>query len=429
MSALSSEHFASRATDLGERSILHCDMNAFYASVEMILNPQLRGSRMAVAGSREDRHGIILAKSEAAKQAGVKTGEAIWQAQQKCPDLILVPPNYEAYLYYSRLARKIYYEYSDQVESYGLDECWLDVSESQKLFGSGAEIADQLRARMKSELKLSISVGVSFNKVFAKFGSDYKKPDASTVIGRHDFRRVIWPRPASELLGVGPATTRKLAKYGIFTIGDLARAPRDFLGQRLGVNGLRLHDWANGLDSGRVRIFGESIPVKSIGHGLTCRRDLQNAEEVFTVLLKLSHELSYRLQEGNYKAGGIQIGLKDTELHTVELQKPLPYPASSELYLARHAFALYLEKYPQNKPLRALSVRAIQLQAANQPIQEHFFEDWQKLEKLEKLNRISYSLSEKYGRNILCPARLLNCDYTAENPPLLIRPPGLPLDN
>lgn len=207
-----------------DRTILHCDMNNFYASVECLYNPALRGKPVAVGGDVEARHGIILAKNYEAKKYGVQTGEALWQAKQKCPGLTIVPPSFEKYLRFSRLAREIYGCYTDRIESFGLDECWLDLTGSERLFGGGKAVADKLRERIKFELGVTISVGVSHNKIFAKLGSDMKKPDATTVITRENYKDVVWPLPVSDLLFVGPATTRKLARYGIHTIGQLAQA-------------------------------------------------------------------------------------------------------------------------------------------------------------------------------------------------------------
>jgi len=258
------------------RTILHCDMNNFYASVECMLNMKLKDKPVAVGGDVENRHGIILAKNYHAKKYGIQTGEALWQAQQKCRDLIIVPPHYEEYLKYSKLAREIYAQYTDQIEPYGMDECWLDVSGSRNISGSGEEIANKLRKQMYFELGLTISVGVSFNKIFAKLGSDMKKPDATTVIPEDTFREKIWHLPASDMLGVGRATEKVLNSYCINTIGDLAHAPRELLKRRLGKCGEMIIDYANGLDHSRVAPFDYELPIKSVGHGITTKEDLES---------------------------------------------------------------------------------------------------------------------------------------------------------
>ena len=251
-----------------QRVILHCDMNNFYASVECMLNPELKNKPVAVCGSVEERHGIVLAKNYAAKAFGVSTGEAIWQAKQKCQDLVIVEPHYEQYMKFSKLAREIYGRYTDQIEPYGMDECWLDVTGSGCM-GTGFEIADEIRRTVKFELGLTISAGVSFNKIFAKLGSDMKKPDAITCIEADSFQEKIWCLPASDLLGVGRATEKVLSGYGIHTIGELAATSDDFLKCRLGKNGLAIKKYANGLDDSPVMRSDYVSPVKSIGHGIT----------------------------------------------------------------------------------------------------------------------------------------------------------------
>lgn len=256
------------------RSILHCDMNNFYASVECMLDPALKKYPIAVCGSVEERHGIVLAKNYKAKAFDVKTGDAVWQAKQKCKDLVVVPPHYEEYIKYSKLARSVYERYTDQVESYGMDECWLDISGTESLFGSPEKVANEIRETMKFELGLTISVGVSFNKIFAKLGSDMKKPDAVTVIPKDTFKEKIWGLPAADLLGVGRATQRVLDSYCIRTIGDLANTDPDFLRRRLGKNGVVLWNYANGNDLSLVAKKDFVSPIKSVGHGITTVADL-----------------------------------------------------------------------------------------------------------------------------------------------------------
>ena len=263
-----------------ERTILHCDMNNFYASVECMLDPKLRGHPVAVGGDVENRHGIILAKNYEAKKFGIQTGEALWQAKQKCRNLIIVPPHYEEYLKYSRLAHSIYEEYTDLIEPYGMDEVWMDISSASKPFSNGEKVANELRERMKFELGLTISVGVSFCKVFAKLGSDMKKPDAVTVITPEHFREQIWHLPASDLLGVGRATAKKLHSLGVHTIGDLARYPADCLRYKFGKCGEEIWKYANGLDISKVVTRNIEDVDKTAGHGITTREDLLDATEV-----------------------------------------------------------------------------------------------------------------------------------------------------
>ena len=227
-----------------QRVILHSDMNSFYASVEMMLDPSLKGKAVAVCGATEDRHGIVLAKSELAKKAGVKTGMVNWEAKQRCPGLILVPPQYDQYLKYSKLAHQIYYRYTDLVEPFGMDECWLDLTGSGA-YGTGMEIAQKIRTACREELGLTVSIGVSFNKIFAKLGSDLKKPDAVTQITKEDFREKVWPLAAAELIYVGRATEAKLARYGVHTIGELAAIPPEILQKWFGVGDLEKSSFSN----------------------------------------------------------------------------------------------------------------------------------------------------------------------------------------
>src|SRR5574344_2109906 len=258
-----------------EKTILHCDMNNFYASVECMLDMSLRGKPVAVCGSVEERHGIVLAKNYPAKAFGVKTGEAVWQAKQKCKDLLIVPPHYDDYMRYSRRAREIYGTYTDLVEPFGMDECWLDISGGRYRKVDGEKTANEIREKIKFELGLTVSVGVSYNKIFAKLGSDMKKPDAVTVIPQDTFREKIWGLPAADLLGVGRATQRVLDSYCIRTIGDLAKTDPDFLNRRLGKNGIALWQYANGNDRSRVMNADFVSPVKSVGHGITTIEDLE----------------------------------------------------------------------------------------------------------------------------------------------------------
>ena len=288
-----------------ERTILHSDLNSFYASVEMMLDPSLRGKAVAVCGATEERHGIVLAKSDLAKKAGVKTGMVNWEARQLCKDLIMVPPHYDQYLKYSKLTQSIYQRYTDLIEPFGMDECWLDVT-GCGVYGNGMEIAEKIRRSCREELGLTVSIGVSYNKIFAKLGSDLKKPDAITEIRRDTYQEQIWPLDCSEMIYCGRATTAKLAKYGIHTIGDVAQTDPMFLKRLLGVNGLSLWRYANGTDQSRVMHRDFVSPVKSIGHGITCTADLENDEEVWKVILELSQDVGHRLRVHELSARGVQ---------------------------------------------------------------------------------------------------------------------------
>lgn len=302
------------------RNILHCDMNNFYASVECMLDPTLKKYPIAVCGSVEERHGIVLAKNYKAKAFDVKTGDAVWQAKQKCKDLVVVPPHYEEYIKYSKLARSVYERYTDQVEPYGMDECWLDISGTEKIFGSPEKVANEIRETMKFELGLTISVGVSFNKIFAKLGSDMKKPDAVTVIAKDTFREQIWKLPAADLLGVGRATQRVLDSYYIRTIGDLANTDPEFLRQRLGKNGVALWNYANGNDLTLVAKKDFVSPIKSVGHGITTVADLEKPEQVWPVFLELTQDIGHKLRVHGLSAEGVAIHIRDNTLDTRQWQ-------------------------------------------------------------------------------------------------------------
>ena len=257
-----------------ERVIMHIDMNTFYASVAQHLDPKIRNKPVAVAGDPERRNGIILAKSREAKACGVKTAEAIWQARQKCPNLILLPPHHGLYAQYSRRINTIYGQYTDLVEPYGCDEAWLDVTGSTALKGDEKKIADEIRSRVKKELGITVSIGISWNKIFAKLGSDYKKPDAITQFHKENYQSIVWNLPAANLLYVGRSTRTMLNRYGIKTIGKIATSDPDFLERLFGKMGLVLYSFANGWDDSPVEPEGYAAPIKSIGNSTTTPRDL-----------------------------------------------------------------------------------------------------------------------------------------------------------
>lgn len=384
--------------------ILHSDLNAFYASVELMLNPKLRGKAVAVCGSEETRHGIVLAKSQRAKEAGVKTAMAIWQAKELCPDLIVVPPQYDQYIRYSGLAHEIYLRYTDRMEPFGPDEAWLDLTGTTD---DPASVAEDICEAMKSELGLTVSVGVSFNKIFAKLGSDMKKPDAVTVITEENFRGEVWPQLASNLLYCGPATTRKLAKYGIHTIGDIAAAPPEFLREILGVNGLALWTYAAGKDQSRVMTNGFEAPVKSVSHGVTCVSDLLTNEEVWHVLLELAQDVGYRLRANGLLATGVQITIRNNGLAFKQLQTRTEIATRDARELAEICYALFCEHFKWDTKVRALCIRTFALVPENQPEQLLLFDDAEKREKREKLDDTVDELRRRFGKRAVINASLL----------------------
>ena len=383
------------------RTILHCDLNSFFASVEVKHRPELKGKAVAVCGAIEDRHGIVLAKTNEAKRCGVKTGEAIWQAKQKCSDLIIVEPHYSWYDEYSNAAREIYYRYTDMVESFGIDECWLDVTASRMLFGDGKRIADMLREDMKHELGLTISVGVSFTKVFAKLGSDMKKPDATTVISYDNFREKVWPLPASEMLGIGPATMRKLSRYGIYTLGHLARTDLEFCTRSLGKPGADLWLNARGMGSDRVSQYNDYAPAKSVGRGNTFPHDLTTDEEVRVRLYFLSEDVAYRLRSAGHAATKVQITIKNEDLISHDFQSPLPYPSQSWAEIAEKAYEIFRSNYRWEKNIRSLTVRAIDLVNEKAPFQTDLFCDQSARERILAREVSVDKIRHRYGSSAI----------------------------
>ena len=366
-----------------------------------MLNPKLKGHPVAVCGSTEERHGIVLAKNYEAKKYNIQTGEVTWQAKQKCRDLIVVPPHYDQYIKYSKIAREIYSRYTDLIQPFGMDECWLDVSGSTNLFGSGYEIAKQISETIKFELGLTVSIGVSFNKIFAKLGSDMKKPDAITCIYKENFKDKIWNLPASDLLGVGRATTKKLNFYGIYTIGELAGTPKDFLQKIFGKNGVLLWHYANGTEKSAVTPNDFVVPIKSVGHGITALRDLEKNEDVWPVILELSQDIGKKLRDYNKYASGVAIDVRDCELHHKEWQCQMPIPSYSSFLIAKKAYQLFLQSYNWDRDIRSITVRAINLISSDSPQQIDLLSETQNIDKIERLEFVVDNIRERFGKDII----------------------------
>lgn len=337
---------------------------------------------------------------------GVKTGEPIWQAKAKCPNLTLVPPHYEQYLKHSKMARNLYYEYTNQVEPFGLDECYLDVTGSTHLFGSGEEIANEIRKRMKEELGISVSIGVSFCKIFAKLGSDMKKPDAVTIISEDKFKEKVWPLGVREMVGIGKATESKLNKIGIFTLGDLAKAPVDILKNLLGVNGIYLWQYANGLDVRPVVDRDHTEPIKSIGNSSTCKRDLINNEEVFNVMQELAFSVSRRLREAKLEACGVEVYVRNNELQSWNFSTSLEMASQSSIILVKSAMDIFKEKYKWSLPVRAIGIRAINLRNEGGGSQMDVFLNHEDFKKSEDIDTTLYNIRKKYGKDSVTFAAL-----------------------
>jgi len=342
----------------GKRVILHCDCNNYFASVELLEHPELRDQPVAVAGDPEGRHGIILAKNMHAKRFGVQTAEAIWQAKQKCPGLILLPPHHEKYEEMCRRVNAIYLDVTDQVEAFSIDESWLDVTGSQRLFGSGMEMADMLRRRVREELGITISVGVSDNKTWAKMGSDYKKPDATTLITRENVRELLYPLPVGELLFVGRAAAQTLQRHGIATIGALADCDPKLLVRCLGKQGESYWQMANGLDDSPVRCWGETEQVKSIGNGTTFPRDLVGYDQCQAGLMPLCDSVGTRLRRHGLKCRTITLQIKDPSLKVISRQKTLTMPTSLTRQIYLEACDLLQRSWSATSPVRHMTVTA-----------------------------------------------------------------------
>jgi DNA polymerase-4 len=390
---------------MADRVIFHCDLNCFFASVELLDKPALREVPVAVCGDPASRHGIILAKNEPAKRRGVQTAETVWQARQKCPNLILLPPHHGLYAQYSRRINTIYGQYTDLVEPFGIDESWLDVTGSLHLFGGDArQLADDIRARLRQEVGLTISVGVSFNKVFAKLGSDYKKPDATTVISRENWRDIVWPLPVGDLLFVGRAARRTLGQYGVETIGQLAACKPEMLEQLMGKMGVQLYRYANGLDDAPVRPQHQREPVKSVGNSTTFPENLTSWEEIRSGLQLLSDSVAGRLRKEGLYCGGVAVAVKDAQFRTVSRQMRLGAPTHlmRDIFEAAQELTRRIWKAPT--PVRLLSVTALyitdsadsyqqlDLLAGDAPLRD---------QRQEQLESAMDAIRGKYGRDAI----------------------------
>ena len=388
-----------------DRVIFHCDLNSFYASVELLEHPELCNRPVAVCGDPKSRHGIILAKNEPAKKYKVQTAETIWQARRKCPDLVLLPAHHWKYRVYSGKVNRIYERYTDLVEPFSIDESWLDVTGTLHLFGgNGKALADEIRRVVREELGLTLSVGVSFNKVFAKMGSDYKKPDATTVITRENFRQLVWPLPVTDLLFVGKAAANVLNGYGIRTIGDLARFDRDSLGRILGKGGYTLHDYATGREHAPVLPAREMPGPKSVGNGLTYPRNLTGWEELRTALSELADEVAARLRKHGLKATTLQLTIRDPSFKDICRQKRLSAPTYVSRDLTQCAMELAYAAWQEQAPVRALTITAqnlVEEKDAGEQLDLFAAGSIPRRDKLEKLEKAMDSIRDRYGRSAI----------------------------
>lgn len=394
---------------MGDRVILHSDMNSFYASVEQAEHPELRGKPIAVAGKQELRHGIILTKSKEAKRFGIKTAEAIWEAKKKCPHLIVVPPDYQLYKRYSELARNVYYDYTDLVEPFGLDESWIDITGSLPLHGGDAMlVATEISERIKAELGCTVSIGISWNKIFAKFGSDWRKPDAVTPITRSNYREIVWTAPVEKLLYVGSATKRTLNGYAILTIGDLAHAPDAYLSRRFGVIGATLKTFAQGKDITEVKAYdpearGVNRTIKSYGNGLTAPHDITTARDAKALLTILCESVAQRMRENRVRAKCVGIGVRyGDDLTGYTRQTQLAHTSATTRAITKAAWSLLSahERFESGcQPIRALHVRASALEMMADDVQLRLFDTGDT--EMERLDYALDDLRRRYGNTIV----------------------------
>ena len=381
---------------MDQRHVLHCDMNCFYASVEMQRHPELRDKPLAVCGSQEERHGIVLTANYIAKPYGVKTGMAIWQARERCPHLVILPPDMEEYIRFSRMAREIYEDYTDQIEPFGLDESWLDVTGSVGLFGTPMKIAREISDRIKFELGITASIGVANNKITAKLASDYRKPDTITRIEADNYKEIAYPLPVEDLLYVGPATSRKLRAMGIFTIGRLAEHPVDALVWRLGKMGAVLHTFAIGKDLSPVQRSDHIPAIKSVGNSATTPRDLENEDDVKLMLL-LAESICSRTRELVSRCTVVELYVRDTELNTFCRQRKLAMPSCSSQELAEVGFSLFQKNYTWRRPVRSIGLRGAGLVEALDSVQLSLYAEDRKRDKWERIDAAVDRLRERYG--------------------------------
>ena len=388
-----------------DRVIFHCDLNAFYASVELLEHPELQDKPVAVCGDPASRKGIILAKNEPAKKLGVKTAQTIWQAKRLSPDLVLLPAHHRKYRQYSKLANEIYERYTDLVEPFGIDESWLDMTGSLHLFGGDARrTADEIRTTMKAELGLSLSVGVSFNKVFAKLGSDYRKPDATTEITRENYRALVWPLPVADLLFVGSTTARLLEKHGIRTIGGLAACSPESLEALLGKHGPQLHQYATGEEHSPVRPAVHQPPPKSVGNGTTFQKDLENWEEIWTGVAMLTDRVGERLRRHGLACTALQVTIRDPFFRDKSRQKRLVYPTYLSREILTAALELIKDLWQEQGPIRAITVTALNLLPEGDSGEQMNLFDPGRGEEHERQVRLEQTIDRlrgKYGRGTI----------------------------
>ena len=392
---------------MADKIILHCDLNNFFASVSLLYNPTLADMPVAVCGDTEQRHGIVLAKNELAKKFNVKTAEPIFEAKRKCAELIILPPIYKEYEEYSKKAQEIYARYTDLIEPFGIDECWLDVTGSTLLFGNGEEIANKIRNDIKRELGLTISVGVSFNKVFAKLGSDLKKPDAVTVITKENFKQRLWHLPISALLFVGQNTASRLNSIGIKSIGDITLCDDQTLTRLLGKNGVEIKRYALGEDSSPVTPITRDSKPKSIGKSATYSKDFENNQEVWKAFLSFAETISASLREHELYAGGVQVHIRTSSLAVREFSCTYKIATNSAMTIAKRGYELFCKNYNFAENLRSVGLRAIGLKGECPGVQQDIFGESDNEAHNDIVEDSIYKVRKKFGDDSIKRGRIV----------------------
>lgn len=380
------------------RVVLHVDMNSFYASVEAAYDPSLKGKPLAIAGNVEERRGIIVTCSYEARRMGVKTTMPLWEARKLCPNLIVKKPNFDRYRAASMGMFDILRQYSQLVEPVSIDEGYMDITESYE-YGTPLEIANKIQKQIIDQLDLPCSIGVAPNKFLAKMASDMKKPMGITVLRKRDVPHVLWPLAVEEMHGVGSKTGEKLRSIEIKTIGDLAKADELKLKALLGINGTRLKERANGMDSRPVD--PEAIyDFKSIGNSTTLPRDTTNQQEIFSVLDHLAETVSARLKKKKVVAANIGITIRYKDRKTISRSRMLINPVSKQSEIFEEAKDLLL-KHWSGDPIRLLGITGTELQDASHAVKQLDLFSYESDAKKEPLLNAMAKLQEKYGKNVI----------------------------
>lgn len=400
-----------------QRVILHSDINHCYAQIEEMRQPELRDIPMAVGGHEEERHGIILAKNDLAKEYQIKTGESLREALAKCPQLTILPPDYEAYLYYTEKVKDIYREYSDQVESFGLDEAWIDLSSSLSLFGEGMEVARTIQQRVWEELGLTISIGVSYNKIFAKLGSDRVKRMGLVEITKENYKDTVWPLAVEELFYVGRATKKKLEYFGIETIGQLASLSREWMRDRFGKMGELIWWFANGEDVSEVALTGTQAPVKSVGNAITAVKDITTYEEAKIVYYVLVESVASRLREQGLRGSVIAVSLRSKELKWFSRQRKIEQATNIAAEIMPVVLSLLKEHYDFSLPLRTIGVTVSKLEPDSPFTQMNLFVSEEERHRMKVLEETMDNIRDRFGfEKVKRCAMLLDTSLTDFNP-------------